>query len=63
MKWGMKIGETKIWTGFAWLPIRLTSGEWVWLETVLYKKTCFMGVWKPYSVIFKETLGSREKFK
>jgi hypothetical protein len=23
---------------FAWYPVRTLSGEWVWLETVMYRK-------------------------
>jgi hypothetical protein len=32
MKWGVSQNEWRPW--FAWCPVRLMNGQWIWLKTV-----------------------------
>lgn len=43
MKWGKNIIEWHNW--FAWYPVEIRYGQWVWLETISRRYKGFMFCW------------------
>ncbi len=38
MIWGMRYNEKRNYIWFAWYPIKLINGQWIWLEKVKAQK-------------------------
>jgi hypothetical protein len=54
MRWGVQKTEHTWRKWFAWRPVRLTDGVWVWLETV--ELTSYLHWEVPSTAVFNRSL-------